>query len=68
MISERLLAALGADSSHVEPIAHRKVRIAVDDVDRRYRDAIKSGAIPRDSNAYELLDPPTHIRVLLVRR
>ena len=44
MISPRLRAALGTNA----PLAREEegVAVRVDDVDRRYRDAIKSGATP----------------------
>ncbi len=44
MISERLRAALGATA--IVECEGEDVVVRVDDVDRRYRDAIKSGARP----------------------
>ena len=46
MISDRLKAALGGVVvGEVDGV----VRVRVDDVDRRYRDAIKAGAVPLES-------------------
>lgn len=67
----RLHAALGHPPIETEPDG--SLRAAVDDVDRRYRDAIKAGAEPLDPPDGEggerrarLWDAQTERRLLLV--